>query len=75
MLNQTGQPKNGRSQPARRYFALTSKPANMRLYTVLQKTEHAGGVQKVYNIVADGGSTLLHEWRYGDAEISCVLVN
>jgi len=28
-------------------------------YTVLDKSEHAGGTQKVYNIVASGGSTLM----------------
>jgi len=28
-------------------------------YTVLDKSEHAGGIQKVYNIVAGGGSTLM----------------
>jgi hypothetical protein len=40
-------------------LCLNEQTGKYEAFTVLQKTEHAGGVQKVYNIVAEKGSTLL----------------
>ncbi|WP_413667479.1 Hint domain-containing protein [Mucilaginibacter sp. Mucisp86] len=59
MLTKQGNVKIGEVATGQEVLCLNEQTGKYEAFTVLQKTEHAGGVQKVYNIVADGGSTLL----------------
>ncbi|SEN89844.1 intein N-terminal splicing region [Mucilaginibacter gossypiicola] len=59
MLTKRGNIKIGEVTTGQEVLCLNEQTGKYEAFTVLQKTEHAGGVQKVYNIVADGGSTLL----------------
>ncbi|HEX8018318.1 Hint domain-containing protein [Mucilaginibacter sp.] len=59
MLTKQGNIKIGEVAIGQEVLCLNEQTGKYEAFTVLQKTEHAGGVQKVYNIVADGGSTLL----------------
>lgn len=59
MLTKQGNIKIGEVATGQDVLCLNEQTGKYEAFTVLQKTEHAGGVQKVYNIVADGGSTLL----------------
>ncbi|OKS86586.1 Hint domain-containing protein [Mucilaginibacter polytrichastri] len=59
MMTKDGNHKMGEVLQGQEVMCLNEKTGKYEAYTVLQKTEHANGVQKVYNIVADGGSTLL----------------
>ncbi|WP_165851971.1 Hint domain-containing protein [Mucilaginibacter terrenus] len=56
--------KNGREKMAdvalgQQVLCLNEQTGKYEAFTVLQKNERAGGVQNVYNIVAEKGSTLL----------------
>jgi hypothetical protein len=59
MMTKEGNRKMGDVVQGQEVICLNEKTGKYEAFTVLQKTEHADGVQKVYNIVADGGSTLL----------------
>ena len=59
MLTKQGNCKIGDIKLGQQVLCLNEKTGKYETFTVLQKTEHAEGVQNVYNIVADGGSTLL----------------
>lgn len=59
MLTKQGNLKMGELGIGQEVLCLNEQTHQYETYTVLQKNEHAGGLQKVYNIVADGGSTLL----------------
>ncbi|WP_432327359.1 hypothetical protein ACRQ5D_28350 [Mucilaginibacter sp. P25] len=59
MLTKQGNIKIGAVATGQEVLCLNEQTGKYETFTVLQKTEHAGGVQRVYNIVADGGSTLL----------------
>jgi hypothetical protein len=59
MLTKQGNVKIGEVVTGQEVLCLNEQTGKYEAFTVLQKTERAGGVQKVYNIVADGGSTLL----------------
>ena len=59
MLTKQGNLKMGQIAEGQEVLCLNEQTGKYEIFTVLQKTEHGGGVQKVYNIVADGGSTLL----------------
>ncbi|MDO3640849.1 Hint domain-containing protein [Mucilaginibacter sp. L3T2-6] len=59
MLTQQGRLKIGEINIGEQVLCLNEQNGKYETYTVLSKTEHAGGVQHVYNIEADGGSTLL----------------
>ncbi|MDB4919306.1 Hint domain-containing protein [Mucilaginibacter sp.] len=59
MLTKQGNFKIGDIAIGQQVLCLNDKKGKYETYTVLRKTEHAGGVQNVYNIEADGGSTLL----------------
>jgi len=59
MMTREGNRKIGEVAEGQEVLCLNEKTGKYEAYTVLQKTEHAGGNQRVYNIVADGGSTIL----------------
>jgi intein/homing endonuclease len=59
MMTRNGNRKMGEIAAGDEVLCLNEATGKFEPYTVLKKTESAGGVQKVYNIVADGGSTLL----------------
>ncbi len=59
MMTRQGNLKIGEVAEGQEVLCLNDKTGKYEPYTVLQKTEKAGGTQQVYNIVADGGSTLL----------------
>jgi preprotein translocase subunit YajC len=59
MLTKKGNQKMGQIAEGQEVLCLNEQTGRYETFTVLQKTEHGGGVQKVYNIIADGGSTLL----------------
>jgi hypothetical protein len=59
MLTKQGNFKMGEIAVGQQVLCLNDANGKYETYTVLKKTEHAGGVQNVYNIVADSGSTLL----------------
>jgi hypothetical protein len=59
MLTKQGNQKIGEIAQGQEVLCLNEQTGKYQAYTVLMKTEKAGGTQKVYNIVADGGSTLL----------------
>ncbi|KAA5540831.1 Hint domain-containing protein [Adhaeribacter rhizoryzae] len=59
MLTQNGNRKIGEVTAGDEVLCFDSKSGNFAAYKVLQKKEFAGGVQKVYNIEASGGSTFM----------------
>ncbi|MEO3403455.1 Hint domain-containing protein [Mucilaginibacter sp. CAU 1740] len=59
MLTKQGNVKIGEVTIGQEVLCLNEQTGKYEAFTVLRKTEHAEGTQKVYNIVADGGSTLL----------------
>jgi hypothetical protein len=59
MLTKQGNQKMGQIAEGQEVLCLNEQTGRYQTFKVLQKTERGGGVQKVYNIVADGGSTLL----------------
>ncbi|TSD67039.1 hypothetical protein FFF34_006475 [Inquilinus sp. KBS0705] len=59
MLTKQGNQKIGDIAQGQQVLCLNEQTGKYEPYTVLIKCEQAGGTQKVYNIVADGGSTLL----------------
>jgi hypothetical protein len=59
MLTKQGNLKMGEITTGQEVLCLNEQTGKYEAFTVLQKTENGGGIQKVYNIVADGGSTLL----------------
>jgi hypothetical protein len=59
MLTKQGNYKIGDIAVGQQVLCLNEQKGKYETYTVLRKTEHAGGVQNVYNIEADGGSTLV----------------
>ncbi|WDF76175.1 hypothetical protein PQ469_19990 [Mucilaginibacter sp. KACC 22773] len=59
MLTKQGSLKMGEIATGQEVLCLNEQTGKYEAFTVLQKTENGGGIQKVYNIVADGGSTLL----------------
>ncbi|HEY0244781.1 MAG TPA: Hint domain-containing protein [Mucilaginibacter sp.] len=58
MMTKDGSFKMGDITIGQQILCLNDK-GKYETFTVLQKSEQGGGVQKVYNIVADGGSTVL----------------
>ena len=59
MLTKQGNQKIGEITVGQDVLCLNEQTGKYEAYTVLLKTEKAGGTQKVYNIVADGGSTVV----------------
>jgi hypothetical protein len=59
MLTKEGNQKMGEIKTGQEVLCLNEQTGKYEAFAVLQKTEKGGGIQKVYNIVADGGSTLL----------------
>ncbi|WP_428329160.1 Hint domain-containing protein [Mucilaginibacter sp.] len=59
MLTKQGSFKMGQIAVGQQVLCLNDANGKYEAYTVLKKTEHGQGVQNVYNIVADSGSTLL----------------
>jgi hypothetical protein len=59
MLTKQGSFKIGEVAIGQQVLCLNEQKGKYETYTVLRKTEHAGGIQNVYNIEADGGSTLV----------------
>lgn len=59
MMTKQGNRKIGDVAVGEQVLCLNDKSGKYEAYTVLQKNEHAGGVQNVYNIVAEQGSTFV----------------
>jgi len=59
MMTKDGNIKMGQIAEGQEVLCLNEQTGKYEVFTVIQKSEKGGGVQKVYNIVADGGSTLL----------------
>lgn len=59
MLTKQGKLKIGDIAIGQQVLCLNDVTGKYEAYTVLQKNEHAGGVQNVYNIVAEHGSTIM----------------
>jgi len=59
MLTKQGRLKMGQIAEGQKVLCLNEQTGKYETFTVLQKAEHSGGIQKVYNIIANGGSTLL----------------
>lgn len=59
MMTKQGSAKMGEIAIGQQVLCLNDQSGKYETFTVLQKSEQGEGVQKVYNIVADGGSTLL----------------
>ncbi|GAA3980584.1 Hint domain-containing protein [Mucilaginibacter dorajii] len=59
MLTKQGNQKMGEIKTGQEVLCLNDQTGKYEAFIVLQKTEKGGGIQKVYNIVVDGGSTLL----------------
>ena len=59
MMTKQGNQKIGEIVTGQDVLCLNEHTGKYESFTVLLKTEQAGGTQKVYNIVADGGSTFL----------------
>jgi len=59
MLTKNGNSKIGDISLGEQVLCLNEASGKYETYTVLQKNEHAEGTQKVYNIVAEKGSTLI----------------
>lgn len=59
MMTKDGNRKMGEINEGQEVLCLNESTGKYDTYTVWKKDEHAGGTQKVYNIVADGGSTFI----------------
>ena len=59
MSTAQGKIRIGDVQEGQEILCLDERTGKYEAFLVWQKEEHAGGTQKVYNIVADGGSTLI----------------
>ncbi|MET3980442.1 hypothetical protein ABIB62_003043 [Mucilaginibacter sp. UYP25] len=59
MLTKQGNRKIGDIGIGQHVLCLNEQTGKYESFTVLLKTEYAGGNQKVYNIVADGGTTVI----------------
>jgi hypothetical protein len=59
MVTVSGEKKAGELAEGEKVLCLDEKTGRYTEYTVWVKNETAGGVQKVYNIVAGGGSTFI----------------
>ncbi|OOQ59081.1 hypothetical protein [Mucilaginibacter pedocola] len=59
MQTKQGNFKIGEIALGQQVLCLNDKTGKYEAYTVLQKSEQAGGVQQVYNIVAEKGTTVL----------------
>lgn len=59
MTTRSGIKKIGETAIGEQVLCYNEAKKMYETYTVLDKSEHAGGIQKVYNIVAGGGSTLM----------------
>lgn len=59
MMTRDGQKKMGEIQEGEEVLCFNKATKTYEPYTVLQKKEFAGGVQKVYNMVAAEGTTFL----------------
>ena len=59
MTTVSGSKKIGETKIGEQVLCFNKAKKAYETYTILDKTEKAGGVQKVYNIVAGGGSTLM----------------
>lgn len=59
VMTTDGTRKMGEVTQGQEVLCLNDKTGLYEHFTVLKKTQHAGGLQQVFNIIADGGSTLL----------------
>ena len=59
MTTISGSKKIGETETGEQVLCYNEAKKSFETYTILEKTEKPGGVQKVYNIVAGGGSTLM----------------
>ncbi len=59
MLTKKGNLKIGAIKEGEEVLCLNEKTGKYDVYTVWKKDEYAGGTQKVYNMVADAGSTFI----------------
>lgn len=59
MTMKSGAKKIGETEIGDQVLCYNEAKKSYETYTILEKTEKAGGVQKVYNIVAGSGSTLM----------------
>ncbi|CAM4018119.1 intein N-terminal splicing region [Pedobacter westerhofensis] len=59
MMTRGGNRKMGEIKEGQEVLCLNELSGTYDVYTVWKKDERAGGTQKVYNIVADGGSTFV----------------
>jgi len=59
MMTRAGNRKMGEVKEGEEVLCLNEMTGQYDIYKVWKKDEHAGGMQKVYNIVADGGSTFM----------------
>jgi intein/homing endonuclease len=59
MVTVEGERKMGELKEGNKVLCLDEKTGRYTEFTVWDKTEAAGGVQRVYNIVAGGGSTFI----------------
>jgi hypothetical protein len=59
MMTKEGTRKIGELAEGEEVLCLNEQTGKYEAFTVLRKSEKAGGIQKVYNMVADGGSTFL----------------
>lgn len=59
VLTQSGQKKMGEIAVGDELLCLDKATGKYRAFTVWHQSESAGGLQPVYNIVADGGSTFM----------------
>jgi hypothetical protein len=59
MITVTGDKTIGEVKEGDRVLCLDDKTGRYTAFTVWNKEESAGGVQPVYNIVADGGNTFI----------------
>jgi hypothetical protein len=59
MQTKAGSRKMGEIAVGEEVLCLNEHTGKYDVYTVWKKDEHAGGTQKVYNMVADGGSTFI----------------
>jgi len=59
MLTKQGSLKIGEVAIGQQVLCFDEQKGKYETFTVLRKTEHAGGVQNVFNIEADGGNTLV----------------
>lgn len=59
MMTRDGDRKMGDVQVGQEVICLNDRTGKYDVYKVWKKEEHAGGTQRVYNILADGGSTFI----------------